>query len=164
MVSRLHATRYQLDCRRARSRPRVWLSCSISVVKQRMQLQNSSYATVSQAFRSVYRAEGISAFYVSYPTTLVMTIPFTAVQFTCYEFLSVSIFLLANVGSPHNLVQLTLISLVGSCRFQQGRDQPVWRILAGDAHARRRSGRSRRRRCLHSPRRLQDLVRPALGS
>ena len=59
----------------------------IAVVKQRMQLQNSSYATVSQAFRSVYKTEGISAFYVSYPTTLVMTIPFTAVQFTCYEFL-----------------------------------------------------------------------------
>lgn len=59
------------------------------VVKQRMQLRNSSYSTVSQAFRSVYRTEGISAFYVSYPTTLVMTIPFTAVQFTCYEFLSV---------------------------------------------------------------------------
>ena len=52
-----------------------------------MQLQNSSYKTVSQAFQSVYRTEGISAFYVSYPTTLVMTIPFTAVQFTCYEFL-----------------------------------------------------------------------------
>lgn len=57
-----------------------------------MQLQNSKYATVSQAFRSVYKTEGISAFYVSYPTTLVMTIPFTAVQFTVYEFLCVTPF------------------------------------------------------------------------
>lgn len=50
-----------------------------------MQLQNSSYSHVAQAFRSVYKAEGLSAFYVSYPTTLTMTVPFTAVQFTVYE-------------------------------------------------------------------------------
>jgi solute carrier family 25 iron transporter 28/37 len=37
--------------------------------------------------RSVYRAEGLAAFYVSYPTTITMTVPFTAVQFSAYEFL-----------------------------------------------------------------------------
>jgi len=37
--------------------------------------------------RNVYRAEGLAAFYVSYPTTLTMTVPFTAVQFSTYEFL-----------------------------------------------------------------------------
>lgn len=46
-------------------------------------MHNSAYANVGQAFRSVYKAEGITAFYVSYPTTLMMTIPFTATQFTC---------------------------------------------------------------------------------
>jgi solute carrier family 25 iron transporter 28/37 len=29
--------------------------------------------------------EGLRAFYVSYPTTLAMTVPFTAVQFSTYE-------------------------------------------------------------------------------
>lgn len=57
------------------------------VIKQRMQLRNSQYASVSSAFKTVYRTEGLGAFYVSYPTTLMMTIPFTAVQFTAYEYL-----------------------------------------------------------------------------
>ena len=34
---------------------------------------------------TVFRNEGVSAFYVSYPTTLTMTVPFTAAQFTVYE-------------------------------------------------------------------------------
>lgn len=38
--------------------------------------------------RYVYRSEGLSAFYVSYPTTLSMTVPFTALQFLAYESLS----------------------------------------------------------------------------
>lgn len=59
----------------------------VIVVKQRMQVHGSIYNSVSECFRSVYRAEGLSAFYVSYPTTLTMTVPFTAVQFSTYEFL-----------------------------------------------------------------------------
>jgi len=35
--------------------------------------------------RVVYQTEGLAAFYVSYPTTLTMSVPFTAVQFTVYE-------------------------------------------------------------------------------
>jgi len=38
--------------------------------------------------RYVLRTEGISAFYVSYPTTLSMTVPFTALQFLAYESMS----------------------------------------------------------------------------
>ncbi|KAM0793348.1 hypothetical protein ACM66B_000803 [Microbotryomycetes sp. NB124-2] len=56
------------------------------VVKQRMQIQGSTFSTVASCFRDVYKAEGLSAFYVSYPTTLTMTVPFTAVQFSTYEF------------------------------------------------------------------------------
>ncbi|KZP01695.1 mitochondrial carrier [Calocera viscosa TUFC12733] len=55
------------------------------VIKQRMQLYGSSYRNVAQCARSVYRNEGMIAFYVSYPTTLMMTVPFTAVQFSTYE-------------------------------------------------------------------------------
>ena len=57
-----------------------------SVVKQRMQVHGSTFPSVASCFRAVYRAEGLSAFYVSYPTTLTMTVPFTAVQFSTYEF------------------------------------------------------------------------------
>ncbi|GAA95599.1 uncharacterized protein L969DRAFT_85286 [Mixia osmundae IAM 14324] len=57
------------------------------VVKQRMQIHGSTYRTVPDTFRRIYRAEGISAFYASLPTTLLMTIPFTATQFTVYEYL-----------------------------------------------------------------------------
>lgn len=57
------------------------------VIKQRMQIRNSPHRTVMSCARSVYRAEGLAAFYVSYPTTITMTVPFTAVQFSAYEFL-----------------------------------------------------------------------------
>ena len=49
---------------------------------------NKMYKSISQCARTVYRAEGLAAFYVSYPTTLCMTVPFTALQFTAYESIS----------------------------------------------------------------------------
>jgi solute carrier family 25 (mitochondrial iron transporter), member 28/37 len=50
-----------------------------------MQVHGSTFHSISSCARTVYRTEGLSAFYVSYPTTLTMTVPFTAVQFTVYE-------------------------------------------------------------------------------
>jgi solute carrier family 25 iron transporter 28/37 len=60
------------------------------VIKQRMQMQNSSrmYRSVVDCAKYVYKTEGIGAFYISYPTTLSMTVPFTALQFVAYESLS----------------------------------------------------------------------------
>ncbi|TFK94183.1 mitochondrial carrier [Polyporus arcularius HHB13444] len=55
------------------------------VIKQRMQVHKSEFRSAFTCARTVYANEGLSAFYVSYPTTLTMTIPFTAVQFTVYE-------------------------------------------------------------------------------
>lgn len=55
------------------------------VIKQRMQVHGSVYTSLSQCARAVFRNEGLRAFYVSYPTTLAMTVPFTALQFTAYE-------------------------------------------------------------------------------
>jgi solute carrier family 25 (mitochondrial iron transporter), member 28/37 len=55
------------------------------VIKQRMQVHRSEFRSVFTCARVVYRNEGLNAFYVSYPTTLTMTVPFTAVQFTVYE-------------------------------------------------------------------------------
>jgi solute carrier family 25 iron transporter 28/37 len=50
-----------------------------------MQVHKSEFRSVFTCARVVYHKEGLNAFYVSYPTTLTMTIPFTAVQFTVYE-------------------------------------------------------------------------------
>jgi len=55
------------------------------VIKQRMQMHGSQHRSVLQCASSVYKQEGLRAFYVSYPTTLTMTVPFTAVQFSVYE-------------------------------------------------------------------------------
>lgn len=58
------------------------------VIKQRMQVHGSVYRSIGQCARAVFRNEGLRAFYVSYPTTLAMTVPFTALQFTVYESLT----------------------------------------------------------------------------
>lgn len=63
------------------------------VIKQRMQIKGSDkmYRSMTDCARHVYRNEGLSAFYVSYPTTLSMTVPFTALQFLAYESISTTI-------------------------------------------------------------------------
>jgi hypothetical protein len=50
-----------------------------------MQLQNSVYKSLAHCAKTTWKAEGLTAFYVSYPTTLCMTVPFTALQFMAYE-------------------------------------------------------------------------------
>ncbi|KDQ19007.1 hypothetical protein BOTBODRAFT_170978 [Botryobasidium botryosum FD-172 SS1] len=57
------------------------------VIKQRMQMHNSQHRMVWSCARAVYRTEGVGAFFISYPTTLIMSVPFTAAQFTTYEYL-----------------------------------------------------------------------------
>lgn len=53
-----------------------------------MQVHGSTYRSLTHCAREIFRTEGFSAFYVSYPTTLCMTVPFTATQFMAYESLS----------------------------------------------------------------------------
>lgn len=50
-------------------------------------MSGSPYRTVAQCAKTVYAKEGLAAFYVSYPTTLTMSVPFTAVQFSTYEWI-----------------------------------------------------------------------------
>ncbi|ESK96409.1 mitochondrial rna splicing protein [Moniliophthora roreri MCA 2997] len=57
------------------------------VIKQRMQVHKSEFRSVITCARTVYRNEGLAAFYVSYPTTLAISIPFNAIQVTIYEHL-----------------------------------------------------------------------------
>ncbi|KAI5814867.1 mitochondrial carrier domain-containing protein [Pyronema omphalodes] len=58
------------------------------VIKQRMQVHGSTYTSITNCAKTVFKNEGLSAFYISYPTTLVMTVPFTAIQFSAYDSLS----------------------------------------------------------------------------
>lgn len=53
------------------------------MLKQRMQI--GSHSSTWQCFRHVASTEGYRAFYISFPTTVSMSIPFQAVQFTTYE-------------------------------------------------------------------------------
>ncbi|KAF2481995.1 mitochondrial carrier domain-containing protein [Neohortaea acidophila] len=55
------------------------------VIKQRMQIHGSTSRSLLDCATTVWRNEGLRAFYISYPTTLAMTVPFTALQFTAYE-------------------------------------------------------------------------------
>lgn len=58
----------------------------IIVLKQRMQLRDSTYKSVRDCARKVYANEGLKAFYISFPTTVSMSIPFQSVQFATYEY------------------------------------------------------------------------------
>ncbi|KAI9221619.1 mitochondrial carrier [Blastocladiella britannica] len=62
------------------------------VIKQRMQaFSGSQYTSLAHAARHIYAAEGMRAFFVSYPTTLSMSIPFQSVHFAVYETMSAAI-------------------------------------------------------------------------
>ncbi|KAJ2415645.1 Fe(2+) transporter [Coemansia sp. RSA 2530] len=55
------------------------------VIKQRMQLAGTGYRNIVDCASKVLRHEGLRAFYVSYPTTLMMNMPFQSIQFGCYD-------------------------------------------------------------------------------
>jgi solute carrier family 25 (mitochondrial iron transporter), member 28/37 len=55
------------------------------VVKQRMQMHLSPYSGIFDCFKKLYLQEGFRAFYRSYPTTLLLNIPFHSIQFPVYE-------------------------------------------------------------------------------
>lgn len=54
------------------------------VIKQRMQLSKSDQS-IWRCTRNIYKSEGLTAFYLSYPTVLTMSVPLTMIQFTTYE-------------------------------------------------------------------------------
>lgn len=54
-------------------------------MKQRLQMYNSPYKSITDCIRRTYRTEGIQAFYRSYTTQLAMNIPFQIIHFMTYE-------------------------------------------------------------------------------
>jgi len=63
----------------------------VDVIKQRLQLHGSRFQNPRQVVSHILKNEGIGAFYASYPTTLVMNVPFVSAHFVAYEFLKRSI-------------------------------------------------------------------------
>lgn len=57
----------------------------IDVIKQRMQIHGSKFRRISECIIGVYRREGFRAFFISYPTTVLMNIPYTSIHFITYE-------------------------------------------------------------------------------
>lgn len=49
-------------------------------------MQLSNYKSISSCATNLYQNEGIRAFYISYPATLAISLPFQIVQFTSYEY------------------------------------------------------------------------------
>jgi solute carrier family 25 iron transporter 28/37 len=61
------------------------VSTPVDVVKQRLQVAGSRFTTVRAAVRGIWAAEGLAAFYASYPTTVLMNVPYMITHFTVYE-------------------------------------------------------------------------------
>jgi len=57
----------------------------IEVVKQRMQMHNSPYKSLTDCVRRVYAAEGLKAFYRSLSTNVVMSVPYQTIHLVTYE-------------------------------------------------------------------------------
>lgn len=57
----------------------------LDVVKQRMQLKSSTFTNPVEAARCVCRESGRVAFIRSYPTTVLLNVPYMATQFMVYE-------------------------------------------------------------------------------
>lgn len=53
------------------------------VIKQRLQL--NQHKNLITCLRSIVRNEGLKALYISYPTTLLLNVPFHSIQFPVYE-------------------------------------------------------------------------------
>lgn len=65
------------------------LMTPFDVVKQRMQnASDSSMKTTLRVCSHITKHEGLGAFFISYPTTLILSIPFAALNFGIYEFAS----------------------------------------------------------------------------
>lgn len=68
------------------------LMTPFDVVKQRMQNSNiKTNKSITSFFKTssyIYRTEGLKSFFISYPTTLILSIPFAALNFGIYEFSS----------------------------------------------------------------------------
>ena len=89
----------------------------VDTVKQRLQMHNSPYNGVWDCVKRTLNAGGVRALYRSYPTTLAMNVPFTAIHFTAYESSKIALRDLTNGGKDVEeesfFVQFTAGGLAG---------------------------------------------------
>ncbi|XP_005355513.1 mitoferrin-1 isoform X2 [Microtus ochrogaster] len=74
------------------------------VVKQRLQMYNSQHRSALSCIRTVWRTEGLGAFYRSYTTQLTMNIPFQSIHFITYEFLQEQVNPLRNYNPQSHII------------------------------------------------------------
>ncbi|OBS66758.1 hypothetical protein A6R68_04694, partial [Neotoma lepida] len=74
------------------------------VVKQRLQMYNSQHQSALSCIRTVWRTEGLGAFYRSYTTQLTMNIPFQSIHFITYEFLQEQVNPLRNYNPQSHII------------------------------------------------------------
>ena len=87
----------------------------LDVVKQRLQVVDSRYTGVLQCVRSIIREEGMAAFYASYPTTVLMNVPFMAVHFAGYESFKLLLTGQDRAGEHGVLEELLAGGMAGAC-------------------------------------------------
>jgi len=68
------------------------IATPIDVVKQRMQLHGTHYRSLRECFATVWKREGFRGLYLSYPTTLLMNIPYASTHFITYELVMDKVF------------------------------------------------------------------------
>lgn len=56
-------------------------------VKQRLQMENSPYKSVTECIKSIYGKDGVAGFYRSYTTQVFMNIPRQCIYMTLYEYM-----------------------------------------------------------------------------
>jgi len=61
------------------------VSTPMDVVKQRMQLYGSKYTSIRDCIMTMWKNEGLIAFYQSYVTTVLLNVPYVVVHFVTYE-------------------------------------------------------------------------------
>jgi len=61
------------------------ISTPLDVVKQRLQVFRSQFGGIWNCITTTFKREGPIAFYASYPTTVLVNIPYQAVHFMTYE-------------------------------------------------------------------------------
>ena len=85
----------------------------VDTVKQRLQLQGSPYKGALDCVAKTFRTEGVRAFYRSYPTTLAMNVPFTAIHFSTYESAKTALFKASEAEKEGFAVQFAAGGIAG---------------------------------------------------
>ena len=83
----------------------------VDTIKQRLQMCGSPYTGVWDCARRTVQSQGLGALYRSYPTTLAMNVPFTAMHFAAYE--SGKLFLGGDVEEETFFTQFTAGGVAG---------------------------------------------------